>query len=180
MTDARRLTLACLLPDGRARKNAELAYAHHCGRLFAERGAILVSDGARGETADAFATGVSHGGGRLKVPVAAGSQPPRYPAPVEIVPIESEIATWLGQQADGVVALAPGVSDLDRYFATWLAALGKPAICVAPGSEFRLIRGMVDEIVRPRRGPAAQKMIFAASPEQAWDALQDLLSEISA
>lgn len=180
MTDQRRLTLACLLPDGRAHKNAELAFAHHCGRFLAERGAVLIGDGARGETADAFATGVSHGGGRLRVPVIGDAKPPRYPAPVEIVSVDTEVPAWLGQQADGVVALAPGVGDLDRYFQTWLEAIGKPVLCVAPGNEFRLIRGMVDEIVRPRRARAAQRVIFAASPEQGWEMLQNLLSEVSA
>lgn len=177
MNRRKTITLACLAPEGRAGKNAEVDFAHANGRYLAERGASLLGDGALGEVAEAFATGAFHGGGRFRVAVAYGTPAPKYPAPVELIALHEgqSPAAWIGLEADGIWALPPRVADLDRYFETWLGAEGKPVVCMAPGEEFRLLKGIIDEVVRARREAAVQRLIFASSPEAGWELLDDLI-----
>lgn len=178
MAARRALNLACLVPQGRAGRNAEVAFAHANGSYLASRAASLLGDGVRGEIADALVSGCQKGGGRFQAVVAHQAPHPNYPAPADVVELEpnQEPCVWIGVEADGIWALPPRVADLERYFDTWRGAEDKPIVCVAPGDEFKLLRGMVEEVIGVTRPRYAQRIVFAASPAEGFELLEDLLS----
>ena len=175
-------TLACLAPQGRASRSADVGFAHANGRFLAERHATLVGDGTQGEVAGAMVSGSFHAGTRFRVPVPVGAPQPSYPAPVDLVPLDEGMtaANWIGTQADCIWALPPRIGDLERYFDTWVSAANKPVVCVAAADEFRLLRGIIDEVVRAGRPADAQRILFAGSPAEGWDLLGGFLRAAAA
>jgi hypothetical protein len=178
MTDGQDpLTLACLVPEGRAARNAEVTFAHANGRYLAGRGARLVADGVEGEIAAALVAGAAHAGGQVRIAVPFGESPPTYPAPVQVIELKSaeHPPTWIGAHVDAVWALPPRVADLERYFEVWTAAVRRPVLCVAEAGEFRLLRGIVEEIAPPGSRRRAHRLLFASSPEEGWTLLSETL-----
>ncbi len=171
------LTLACLVPEGRAARTAEVSFAHANGRYLAGRGARLVADGVEGEIAAALVAGAAHADGEVRIAVPFGTPPPSYPAPVQVIALKSSEhpPAWIGAHVDAVWALPPRIADLERYFEVWTAAVRRPVVCVAEAGEFRLLRGIVEEIAPTGSRRRAHRLLFASSPAEGWTLLSEAL-----
>lgn len=171
------LTLACLVPEGRAARNAEVAFAYANGRYLAGQGARLVAESIEGEIAAAMLAGAVHANGQIRIAVPFGAPPPPHPAPVQIIELNASErpAAWIGAHADAVWALPPRIADLERYFETWTTAVRRPVVCVAEASEFRLLRGLVEQVAPAGSRRRAHRLLFASSPEEGWTLLREAL-----
>ncbi|NOZ33058.1 MAG: hypothetical protein GXP01_08300 [Alphaproteobacteria bacterium] len=171
--------LAFLTPSGRAPRRADVSFAHAAG-VFLSGGHVSfygLADG--GEVSEAFLAGARTKKADIQLWLPGDVERPILPGSGEltIIPLAANEtgAEAVAAEVDAILAFAPRVADLQRYFSVWTAASTRPTLCLAAGDEFRLIRGFIADVVSPGRPRYAEKLLFAHTPEEGWDMLKSAI-----
>ncbi|WP_029042640.1 RNA-binding protein [Cucumibacter marinus] len=177
MTDKPDLTLAILAPSGRAGRAAEVSFAHDTAQFLARKGVKLVTDGAPGETGDAMIRGALKAGGKVTVVVDAEQAAPDLPKGVEIVATEGEqtVEQTIGMEAQGMWVFPPRVPDLERYYTAWQALNETVLVCLSRGDEFRLLDGIVTDVLSVSRPMDAARVVFSNTAQDGWERMREVL-----
>lgn len=163
-----------LVPHGEDVSAKLISLAHSCGEFLASKGTQIVCPTPRGETGIALATGALSIGGKVKI-ISTDAEA----GPIEGAEYQSGVEEELNSafaEVGHIWVLPPSMNDLQRYLEVWTNAAFPPLVCLDPNNEFMLLRGFVEDVVCDGNAKAAQRLIFAKSLDEGWEALSELMA----
>lgn len=165
-----------LAPIGRANQQIHVEEAHSCGEFIASKGSRIVCTEPEGEVGIALLTGALSTGGQVKIYADAEHEGIARPEGAEIVEVGASATEKTLTDVGHFWVMPPAFSDLERYLEVWVNSGYKPLLCISPRDEFLLLRGFVQEIVSAGAPRAAERLMFARTPEEGWEKLSELLA----
>jgi len=164
-----------LAPVGRASQQIHVEEAHTCGEFLSSKGTQIICTEPAGEVAVALLSGVLSTGGKVKI-----YADPAYKAAAKLdgaerVELDAKATKKCLQEVGHFWVMPPTVADLERYLKVWVASGYRPLVCLSPRDEFLLLRGFVQEVVAAGSPKAAERLLFARTPEDGWEKLSELL-----
>lgn len=165
-----------MAPIGRANQQIHVEEAHSCGEFLASKSSKIVCTEPEGEVGIALLTGAISTGGHVKIYADTSHKGIARPEGAEIVEAGSAAPGKTIADVGHFWVMPPAFSDLERYLAVWVNSGYKPLLCISPRDEFLLLRGFVQEIVSVGAPRAAERLMFARTPEEGWEKLSELLA----
>jgi hypothetical protein len=165
-----------LAPLGRATQQIHVEEAHSCGEFLASKSAQIICSEPSGEVGIALLTGSLSTGGQVKIYTDQTHKGIGRPEGAQIVEAGADATKRILSEIGHFWVMPPAFADLERYLKVWVSSGYRPLVCLSPRDEFLLLRGFVQEIVAVGCPTAAERLVFARTPEDGWDKLAELLS----